>query len=662
MATSVFAQLPLDEATVEILAAEVSGESAKRNLEQLSRHHRMRGSAGYRAAADHIVAQLKSYGVVDARIESLKADGNIFYGPQRSRRPWNAEFAELWEIGSDGSKVRHANWDAMPLTLAQDSESADVTAYLVDVGNGTAESDYEGRDVKGRLVLAASQPGPVAKLAMEKFGAAGIVSYAQNQRTGWWKQNEDLIRWGHLDTFARTKAFAFMVSLGQARRFQDRLASGELVRLHAIVRAGQNPGDYEVVTGTIPGGDPSLRNEEIVFSCHLDHPRPGANDNASGCSAILEVARTLSKLIREDRIARPARTIRFVWPPEIEGTHAFLNGRPAIASRIKAAIHLDMVGGGPETKAINHITRGPASLPSFIYDVAESFGVFVNEQSEDFAKTQSAAIPFLAPEGGREPFRAEMVPLTLGSDHEVYTDSSFGIPAIYLNQWPDRYIHTNFDTPANIDSTVLKRFAFIAAASGYFVANVGPNDAEKIASILEEGAMKRTASMLANQRGLDTVEAANLRRFHLAYERRLVESMSRFFVVPETVLERSFGFLDDLEALIGEEAPLDDDSPAGGVIYARNPNLKGPLATFGYDYLEDHAGRTKVAALRLTSYEGQRGGGGDYTYEALNLVDGSRSVSQIRDDLSAIYGPVPVAMVEEYLRLLESVGVVKRRE
>jgi len=50
----------------------------------------------------------------------------------------------------------------------------------------------------------------------------------------------------------------------------------------------------------------------------------------------------------------------------------------------------------------------------------------------------------VAPEGGKEPLRAEYSAFTMGSDHDVYQDSSFGIPAIYLNDWPDRYIHTNF--------------------------------------------------------------------------------------------------------------------------------------------------------------------------------------------------------------------------
>ncbi len=32
-------------------------------------------------------------------------------------------------------------------------------------------------------------------------------------------------------------------------------------------------------------------------------------------------------------------------------------------------MHMDMVGGGPETKAVFHVTRGPMSLPSFVHDV-----------------------------------------------------------------------------------------------------------------------------------------------------------------------------------------------------------------------------------------------------------------------------------------------------
>ena len=644
----------LDEKTVAALAEEISGETAKRHLEFLARQHRMRGSRQFRAAAEHIETALKSYGLGDAHIESLPADGRIFYGTQRSRPAWNAEFAELWDLRGDGSRVRLASWEAMPITLAQDSASGEATGELVDVGAGTNESHYSGKNVRGKLVLALAQPGPVARLAVEKYGAAGILSYAQNQRSAWWGENENLVRWGHLDTFARTPTFAFMVSLKQARAFQQRLAAGETVRLHAVVRAGQQPGSYDITTATIPGADPRIRAEEIIYSCHLDHPRPGANDNASGCAAILEVARALQKLIGEGRLDRPARTIRFVWPPEIEGTLALLNGRPEIARRIKAAIHLDMVGGGPETRAIFHLTRGPASLPSFVNDVAEEFGRFVNEETSRFARTGSARYPFVAAEGGKEPLQAEMVPFSLGSDHQVYSDSSFAIPAIYFNDWPDRYIHTNFDLPAHIDPTKLQRAAFIAAASGYFLASMTSDHLDEVVQVLQSNAVRRAAELLERRESLSNDEADNLTRFHLAQEQALVESISRFAPLSEGLRLPSSEFLARLGNLVGRPGPV--GSSRSDIVYRRNPLIKGPMSAFGYEYLADKYGEEKSRSLRLL----QLPRGDEYAYEILNLVDGIRDVQDIRDDVSAIYGPVSRSDVLAYLQALESIDVVKR--
>ena len=383
----------LPERDVAALANELSGEAAKRNLEGIARFHRQRGSQGFHAAAELVAERLRAYGLSDVAILQFPADGKIFYGTQRSRPAWDAENGELWEVlpeivsceEAQGKKPitdaeqqkAHpgvmtacdavvnkdakllASYEAEPIVLAEDSESADVTAELVDVGEGTYESDYAGKDVKGRIVLASAQPGAVQDLAV------GIVSYAQNQKTAWWGEDENLIRWGHLETFSPNKTFAFMVSLKRARAMKDWLGRGKGhgIRLHAVVKAGQHPGAYDVVTATIPGADAKLKDEEIAFSCHLDHQRPGANDNASGCATILEVARTVQKLISEGKLARPARTIRFIFPPEIEGTMAQLNGKPEFAKRIKAVVHMDMVGGGPETKAVFHATRGPMRSP-----------------------------------------------------------------------------------------------------------------------------------------------------------------------------------------------------------------------------------------------------------------------------------------------------------
>ncbi|QNP43699.1 hypothetical protein H9L15_03190 [Sphingomonas daechungensis] len=207
VATAAGAEPPplLKTSDAEAIASQVSGGAAKRTVEALSLNHRMRGSQGYRRAAELIRSRLENYGLAEASIMALPADGKIFYGTQRSRPAWNATFAELWEQKQDGGRwidaERIASWKDQPITLAQDSVSGTAHAPLVDVGVGTADSDYAGKDVRGKLVLTSSQPEAVAKLAVTKYGAAGIVSWAQNQKSAWWGEDESLIRWGHLDTW-----------------------------------------------------------------------------------------------------------------------------------------------------------------------------------------------------------------------------------------------------------------------------------------------------------------------------------------------------------------------------------------------------------------------------------------------------------------------------
>jgi len=640
----------LSEPVVAALAAGLSGDRAHETIVEISKNHRTRGSRPFRRAADYIVAKAREAGLEEARVEEFPADGKIFYGTQRSRPPWDAEFAELWEVDGGGKrKGLIASWGNQPMSLAQDSESGDVTAELVDVGAGTSDADYAGKDVRGKLVLTSSQPGSVAPLAVGKLGARGIVSYAQNQRTAWWGEDVDLVRWGHLETFEPVKTFGFMISPRMAKSFRDRIAAGERVRLHAVVRAGQRPGNTEIATALIRGADPQLAQEEIVYSCHLDHPSPGANDNASGCAAILDVGVTLAKLIREGAIPRPARSIRFIWPPEIEGTVTILAAKPDWASRVRAVVHMDMVGGGPESKAVFHVSAGPGSLPSFVYDVGHAFGAFVNDQTYTFAANGAAKYPLIAEKGGKEPLLAALDEFDMGSDHQVYTDASWGIPAIYLHDWPDRYIHTTGDTPERIDPTKLERAAFIGAASGYFLASMGSGDVPEVRRVIEAGALRRAARTHERLDGLAEDEAANLRDFSHRYERRVASSVAELAPIQLDA---------DSSPLAGSSARIPGGDSA--LVFARNPELRGPMSVFGYNYLSDKLGPEREGALRLLRYRGLRGSGGEYAYEVLNLAGSGRRAIDIRNDVSAIYGPVPLEVVVEFLRALESIDVVYR--
>lgn len=649
-ATRVWAQEPaplLSKPIIDALAKNLSGERALETIKAISKNQRSRGSRPFRVAAELIAAQARAGGLEDVKIEEFKADGNIFYGTQRSRPPWDAEFAELWEMKRDGSTWKSgkliASWARQTMSLAEDSEAAELMAELVDVGAGAAESDYAGKNVKGKLILVSSQPSAAVPIGIVKNGAVGIVSSAQNQKTAWWGENADLVRWGHLETFSPAKTFAFMVSPAVAKGYRDRLAKGERVAMRATVKAGQHPGSYSVVTAVIKGDDKNLRKEEIVFSCHLDHPNPGANDNASGCATILEVGITLSKLIKQRAIPRPARTIRFVWPPEVEGTMAILNSKPEWAKSIKAVVHMDMVGGGPTTKSVFHVSGGPASLPSFVYDVGQAIGSWVNGETYKYAATGASAYPFVAPTGGKEPLLAQLDEFDMGSDHEVYEDASWRIPAIYLHDWPDRYIHTTWDTPDRIDPTKLLRAGFIGAASGYFLASMSNKDTAQLRVAMNQGFARDRLRMPADRKSSDPLSE---------YRANEIEMSRNSYLSSRPQSTRCSTF-------------IGLDSPASGnaaVRFKRTPKILGPISVFGYDYLRDKIGDEKYSKLRLLEHQGLRGAGGDYAYEALNWTYWSLRTIDVRNLLSATYGPVPLEFVFEFLKAAEDAGLVERSD
>lgn len=105
------------------------------------------------------------------------------------------------------------------------------------------------------------------------------------------------------------------------------------------------------LVGLIPGTDPVLKDEFIVFSAHYDHIGkdnygvivPGANDNASGVAGILEAARILLA-------SHPKRSILFLAVSGEEmglyGSAAFATAPPVPVERIVANINLDMIGRG----------------------------------------------------------------------------------------------------------------------------------------------------------------------------------------------------------------------------------------------------------------------------------------------------------------------------
>jgi hypothetical protein len=660
------AETLLDRAVLKALDEELSGVAAKDHVSRLSQLHRVPASTGFHEAVEYVVDRAKAFGLGDVHVETFPGDGTTFFGTLRGNRGWRVEAGWLDEVRPTPRRI--ISYDDVRLAVADNSETGDVTTELVDVGSGRQRADYAGKDVRGKLVLCDATPSACHRLAVEELGAAGLVSYNSNQVSAWWRDDADLIRWGHLDAQGRRNAFAIMISLREARSLQQRLQKGERITLHAVVRAKNDDAlPYETVIATIPGTDPA--RGEIVFSCHLDHEKPGANDNASGCSANLEIARTLKALIDRRLIPPPARTIRFIWPSEMTGTIAYLTKYPEIAARIRAAVHLDMVGADPFiTKSVLHVTRSPWSIATVTDDVQEVFGRYVIDGALRAAGDGDMTRAIRSVTGSKDAFWADITPYESGSDHWIYQEGAFAIPSIYLRDHPDIYIHTTGDVADNIEPTKIKRSAFIAAASGYYLASMPDHgtsllrlSAANAQGRLAEDARRAAALAAANQRD----DAANLLRQGVQREQRRLASLGRFVDLgadlvggPESIAEFRSALDEAGRALLRIASVSRPELSAGGAAPAdarvpvRNPMVKGPLAPGG-EWVVEKVGRASEA-LAIESLPNAD----DMTYEIVNFMDGQRTVSGIRDAVSAEFAPVELSAVAGYVELLVRAGAV----
>jgi hypothetical protein len=690
--SAVWAQNPfLSDGDWSNLRHEASGSAPYENLRALTRLHRVPATPEFDQAANFVLGRAREYGLQEVHAEQFPIDGRIQYGLMRSHIAWNVESARLWQIEPHHTLL--GDWSTDPIRLADYSHSADVEAPLVDVGSGTSESDYAGKDVRGKIVLADGVLSMVQRLAVAKFGAAGIVSDMPNQSTAWSGLDTSIVRWGHLDG-SLPQGFAFMVSRATASDLRAQIAAGHPVLLGAHVKAEVGPGHWTVVTGTIPGTDAA--GGEIVYSCHLDHQRPGANDNGSGCVTILESARVLSRLIGNGSLKRPQRTLRFIWGPEVEGTMAYLSRHPDIRGSMRADIHMDMVGGDLfKNKSVLHVTQTPWSLPTFVTDIGVTFAETIRDAAtvyaEDGSHEEAAVIENRdGASGTRNAFFVDETPYAEGSDHDDYDSSTIAIPSLYLRDWPDIYIHTDHDTLSQIDPTKLRRVALLGAASGYSFATLDTANAGLVLPFLSARAQQRLAlgfnrALLLTQRSdlkpqEALFEARNLLMQLLHREQAGLQSFAVYTHSHPPALALS------LEALKAQAVTLNGWLlQAAATRGAHEPNRMppwhttpeaarvphrigefGPLTFQNDDVLRDRLGEERMHTIRLLSAGSSRfvnvqDQSALYAYEIVNFVDGKKSVADIRDAVSAEFGPIPVEIVSDYLKACEEAKIIAFR-
>ncbi|MHA1442776.1 MAG: DUF4910 domain-containing protein, partial [Candidatus Heimdallarchaeota archaeon] len=417
---------------LKIINKEFSGVNAKEIIGGIAQYHRIQSSPGFRAAAKFCHNKVESYGVADVTTHTYPAIGSNHYWGNPVPKEWSIESSSLELVEPKKQAKTISRFFVDNCSVIQRSKATPkegIEAEVVILPRGLTEEEMKKHDIKGKFILTDDPDLTKLRLiAVNKLGAVGIIydlvselppfrtranfPTARRYTSFWYGKNG-----GEGD------ALGFVLSATEGndlrklientekknKKLQEKGKEGnEKVVLQAKVDAKFYDGEMEVVDFFIPGKE---KGQEVLAVAHLCHPKPGAVDNASGCGTLIEVARTLEKLIADGIIEQPKRGIRFLLMAEFTGTFCYLATNEEKIDQFVAGINLDMVGadqevGGGRTLVLE---RTHNSNPSYVNDVLSAL---LNEASKEVPN-------FLGSEGYATFKYANDQPFSGGSDHVV---------------------------------------------------------------------------------------------------------------------------------------------------------------------------------------------------------------------------------------------------
>jgi aminopeptidase YwaD len=288
--------------------------------------------------------------------------------------------------------------DWMPVGWSTNGKVEESAVAFIGYGIKAAEqghNDYSNIDVRGRIVVALSgaPDGPHGRLSSyaalrlkaasaREYGAAALIVIAQDDNFA--DDRLSRLRYDHNAGEAGLPVVA--ISKQAAKRLFDidnklvadnEIWKGDLITIKHSASTQQHPSflipnvllslQTDVVhrrapaanvIGILEGSDSTLKNEALVIGAHYDHlghggieslsPKDdaihyGADDNASGTSGMLELARIFSR--KENR---PRRTLIFIAFSGEEqgliGSNYYVNHPVFPLSNTVGMINLDMIG------------------------------------------------------------------------------------------------------------------------------------------------------------------------------------------------------------------------------------------------------------------------------------------------------------------------------
>ncbi len=652
---------------LEAARREFSGEAAKGYVADLTRYHRIQASPGFREAAKYCEERLKGFGI-RAELLSFPADTRTAYWSQRMFQEWDATDATLRLIEPEKERRKLADYGEVKNSLIQRSAPFSGTAEVVLLEDGEEVAEYEGLDLKGKVVLTKGDVHRICDLAVARHDAVGII-YDGMREVPLVRHRMDLADGVQYTSFwwigDEPKCFGFVLSPKEGDRLRTLLKKGETVKVEAEVKSSIYDGQMEVVSALVPGET----DEEVLLIAHLCHPQPSANDNASGCGALLETARVLQKLIGDGELAKPKRSIRFLLVPEMTGTYAWLATNEDRIPKIVAGVNLDMVGENQDVCGSSLVLVGsPASNASFADDLLERVLEEVGGEASGFGGL------------GKFPlFRQASTTFSGGSDHYILTDPSVGIPCPMLNQWPDKFYHTSEDTLDKVDPKMLSRVGAAVLAYAYFLANAGGIEGTwlglemvsrfkgRMARIGQEGITKILSSEKSEERAAILDQLARRVDFWLEGQIRALSSVRRLADIEVRELEEEIKLLakreiEQARAFLRRRVKvgsvkarrLDEwEERAAGLVPQRVH--RGPISLRSYlPELSDEERET----WRMVTQE-KRDLHFNLLPAALYWADGKRNLLEIADLLEIEFETRDMELLVTYFELMGKLGLIK---
>ena len=269
----------------DVIIEELSGAIAKDFVAEITRFHRIQASPGFHDAIYYVKQVIDQFPGISTHVETYPADGKTRTWEWTAPMGWRIADGELRLVNPKPEIL--ARFSETPVSVVAHSQKADVTAPLVYVEDGTREKDYRKVYVKGKIVLATGRPSLVHKEAVYKHGALGHIYYPPLERR---TKHPTLVSYQGIWPNAKEKdkvGFAFSVSGKVGTRLRRLIETEHEVLVHAKVDAELFKGEQRVLTAVIEGRE--FPTEEVALIAHLCHPRPSANDNASGSALLMEL-------------------------------------------------------------------------------------------------------------------------------------------------------------------------------------------------------------------------------------------------------------------------------------------------------------------------------------------------------------------------------------